>query len=360
MLQIDGSGIRRMFDIGASKQLINMALGEPHFDVPAAVKRACMSAMLAGKNKYTQNAGIVELRRAVARKLKHENRIRANENQVIVTCGALGGLSIIFQTLFQKGDEVILFDPYFVAYERLVRLNGATPVFVDTYPDFTLDAEKIRSKITERTKAIILNNPCNPTGRVFSREELKAVADVAREHDLVIISDEVYEKFVYDGEHLSIGRIYPKTVTVNGFSKSHAMTGWRIGYVHGPQEIMEHALKAQQFNFTCAPAPFQYAAMAALKTPVRKHVAMYKKKRNVVWNGLKDNYEFQKPAGAFFAFIRAPIRAQDFVQRCMKKRLIVVPGNTFSQRDTHFRLSFACPTETLEKGISVLNSLCRE
>jgi len=353
---IDASGVRRMFD-ACGPDTINLSLGEPDFDVPDSVKRACISAVRAGKNGYTPNAGITELRCAIARKLRKENKIRADEDEIIATCGAIGGLSIAFQTLLEDGDEVVLFDPYFVAYERLARLNGAKPVSIDTYPDFAIRAEDIESKVTARTKAIIANSPCNPTGRVYSGKELKAIAAVADEHDLVVISDEVYEKFTYEKRHVSIGSIYDKTVTINGFSKSHAMTGWRIGYMHGPRGIIEQALKLQQFNFTCAPAPFQYAALAALKTSVRAHVGACRRKRDMLWDSLHDCYEFVKPEGAFFAFARSPIPAQQFAERCIERGMAIVPGDAFSGRSSHFRVSFATSRENLKRAAAILRSL---
>ncbi len=365
------SGVRKMFDMASKvKDPISLTIGEPDFDVPSNVKEKAIEAIRQGKNKYITTAGLPELKKALLEKLSSKNGIKADMDSIIVTSAASGALSIVFTALLQKGDEIIIPDPYFVAYKQLALQNEATPVFVDTKEDFSLDVDAIKKNITKKTKAIIINTPNNPTGKVYTEEELRELAKVAGKKGVIIISDEVYEDFCFEKKHFSIGSIYSNTITVNGFSKSHAMTGWRIGYCVGPKEVIQEAIKVQQFNFVCAPTPFQYAAIEALKTDVSQELKAYKHRRDLVYSGLKDKYDIVKPEGAFYAFVKYPEGKKDlsrdvvivptdtgekFIAKCIENSLLVVPGKTFSEKDTHFRISFAASEEVLKKGIAVLN-----
>lgn len=354
---MDVSGIRKMFEMAAKiKDPVSLSIGEPDFDIPENVKRKAIEAIEKGLNKYTPTTGIPELKNAIIDKLKKENDMIIEEDQLIVTSAASGALSIILTTLLERGDEIIIPDPYFVSYKYLALQNEATPVFVDTKKDFSLDLDKIKKAINGKTKAILINTPNNPAGKVYSEEELRKLAEIAAEDNITIISDEVYEKFAYDNKHFSIGRVYQNTVTINGFSKSHAMTGSRVGYCVGPREIIQNAVKVQQCNFVCAPTPFQHAAVEALKTPVTKELKEYKERRDLVYEGLREKYDMIRPEGAFYAFIKYPYDGEKFIQDCIKKNLLVVPGKTFSEKDTHFRISFATSKETIKKGIDILNS----
>jgi len=358
--EMNVSGVRKMFELASQmKNPLDLSLGLPDFDVPEEIKKVAIDSIKKGLNKYTPTTGIKELRQAIAQKLEKENNIHSSAENIIVTSAGSGALSIIFTTILNEGDEIILFEPYFVAYKELIIQNGGIPVYAKTNEDFSLDLKDFENKITPKTKAVVVNSPNNPTGGVYSKEELSKLADICRKHNLLIISDEIYEKFCYEKKHFSIGSIYPNTITINGFSKSHAMTGWRIGYCSGPNEIIREAIKVQQFNFVCAPTPFQHAAIKALKIK-NKHLNEYKKKRDIIYNELKINYELIKPEGAFYAFIKYPYNPEKFINNCIKNNLLVVPGTAFSRSNTHFRISFANSDETLKKAVEILNKISKE
>jgi aspartate aminotransferase/aminotransferase len=263
--------------------------------------------------------------------------------------------------LINPGDEVIVPDPYFVMYKHLVSMLGGKCIFVDSYPDFELPVEKISQAITNKTKMIILNSPCNPTGVVYSRQQIMALAEIAAEKDILILTDEIYERFCYDGECPSIANYYEKSLLLRGFSKSCAMTGWRLGYVAAGEsltEVIEEMTKIQQYTFVCAPTPFQKAAIAALDYETSDLVDAYRKKRDVLYEGLKDKFELVKPGGAFYAFVKTPGRSgSEFVERAIKNNVLIIPGNVFSEKDTHFRISYATSDEKIKQGVEILCGL---
>ncbi|RKY23425.1 MAG: hypothetical protein DRP62_05895 [Planctomycetota bacterium] len=232
---------------------------------------------------------------------------------------------------------------------------------MDSYPDFELPVEKITRAITAKTKLLILNSPCNPTGVVYSEQQIKALAKVAAERDILIMTDEIYEKFCYDSDSPSIANYYDKTILLRGFSKAYAMTGWRLGYaaVHESiKDVIEEMTKLQQYTFVCAPAPFQKAAIAALDYDVSNFVNVYRKKRDLLYDGLKDKFELVKPGGAFYAFVKAPGgSATDFVEKAIANNVLVIPGNVFSEKDTHFRISYAASDNKIEQGVEILCKL---
>ncbi|MBN1421702.1 MAG: pyridoxal phosphate-dependent aminotransferase [Planctomycetes bacterium] len=358
MDKVTVSGVRRMFELAARiRNPVDLTIGQPDFDVPQPVKDAAIEAIRAGRNRYAPTTGLGELREAIARKLTERNGIRVAQDQVVVTSAGSGALTIAFLSLLDPGDEIIVPDPYFVSYRQLAHIAGAEPVFVDTYPEFLPDPDRIRAAITPRTRAIVINSPNNPTGRVYPRDRLEAIAEVADAHGLPIICDEVYEDFVYEAEHVSIGSFYPRTVTVNAFTKSHAMTGWRVGYLTGPPEVLEAAIKVQQFTFVCAPTPFQRACLVALGGGASAPVAEYRRKRDIIWDGLQDRYPLVRPEGAFYAFVESPYETSRFIEDAVRESLIVVPGEVFSRRDTHFRISYAAADETLRRGVEILRML---
>ncbi|MCK5226369.1 MAG: aminotransferase class I/II-fold pyridoxal phosphate-dependent enzyme, partial [Planctomycetes bacterium] len=216
--------------------------------------------------------------------------------------------------------------------------------------------------ITDKTKLIVLNSPCNPTGIVYSVEQIKAMAKVAKEKDILIISDEIYESFCYDGQYQSIANYYDKTLLLGGFSKTYAMTGWRVGFATAPAalaEVIEQMTKIQQYTFVCSPTPFQKAAVAAMDYDVSNSVAAYKKKRDMIYNGLKDKFELNLPGGAFYAFVKAPdgISATKFVEKAIANNVLIIPGNVFSEKDTHFRISYATSDDKIQEGIEILCKL---
>lgn len=362
MSKIDSSGIRKVFNLAkVLENPINLSIGQPDFDVPDQLKQEATNAINAGFNKYTQTQGILELREKVSQKLKEKNNIDASPEDILVTCGVSGGLFLAFYTLLDPQDEAIIFDPYFTMYKHLINFIDGVPVYVNTYPDFSLKIDKVKDAISEKTKVIVINSPSNPTGKAYSKNELELIAQVAEENDLVVISDEVYEEFMYEKEHFSIGSIYDKTVTLNGFSKTYAMTGWRIGYATGPSEIIQEMSKLQQYSFVCAPSFAQVAAIKALEYDVSEYIKEYRQKRDLIYNGLKDYFKVEKPDGGFYIFPQLNgITATAFVEKAIAKDLLIIPGNVFSEQDTNFRLSFAASNEMIERGIEVLIDLVKE
>lgn len=358
--QIDSSGIRKVFDLAAQlKDPVNLSIGQPDFDVPPEIQQACVDAIHTGKNAYSPSQGIGPLRERlqalVDQRYGHEDR------KVFISSGTSGGLVLTMLSLVNPGDEVIIFDPYFVMYPHLVRLVGGTPILIDTYPDFRIDLERVASAITERTKLILFNSPANPTGVTADLDEVRGLADLAAKHNIALLSDEIYSQFVYDGQLLTPADHNPRTIVIDGFSKSHAMTGWRVGWVHGPSEVIETMIKLQQYTFVCAPQPAQWASLAALDVEIAGHRADYRRKRDLLIDGLKDHYEFTIPGGAFYLFPKAPESAgnsgSEFVRRAIENELLIIPGNIFSQRDTHFRISYAAPDATIHRGIEILRRL---
>jgi aspartate aminotransferase/aminotransferase len=272
-----------------------------------------------------------------------------------------GGLVLAFIALVQEGDEVLLSDPYFVMYKHLANLFGAKPVFVDTYPDFKLLPERLEEKVSPRTKMLVINTPANPTGKAYSADELRGIAEFARRHDLLVISDEIYDHFIYDQPHDTFAKYYEKTVLLNGFSKSSAMTGWRLGYAAGPHEVIEPMKTLQQYSFVCAPSFAQKAGLAALDYDIDEYIRHYKTKRDLIYDGLKNHFEVEKPGGAFYIFPKAPNGdGVDFVARAIANNVLIIPGNVFSEKNTHFRISFAAPDDTIRRGIEVLQRVAKE
>lgn len=353
----DSSGIRKVFDLAAKmKDPINFSIGQPDFDVPEEIKNACIDAIRAGKNAYTLTQGIAPLREKLQAKL--DAQYRHPDRKVFVTLGTSGALSLAMWSLVNPGDEVIMFDPYFVMYPALTRLVGGVPVIVDTYPDFRIDPRKVAAAITPRTKLILLNTPANPTGVVASEEEVRGLAALAAERNVVLISDEIYSAFSFDTALTSAASFHERTLVIDGFSKSHGMTGWRLGYVHGPAEIIDTMIKLQQYTFVCAPQPVQWAGTIAMGVPMDQHFAAYQRKRDLIFDGLKDKYEVVKPGGAFYIFPKSPRGSgSEFVARAIENNLLIIPGNIFSNRDTHFRISYAASDTTIARGIEVLRRL---
>ena len=358
--QIDASGIRKVFALAEKlKDPINFSIGQPDFDVPDAIKEEAIKAIKAGQNKYSLTAGDETLREKIAEQISAE--FGWEKPAVLVASGVSGGLLLAFMVLVNPGDEVIVADPYFVMYKHLVNMLGGKCVFVDGYPDFKLPVEEIGRAVTAKTKMIIVNSPCNPTGVVYSEEEMKALAEIAAEKDVLVLTDEIYERFSYDGDCPSIASYYSKSLLLRGFSKSYAMTGWRVAYVvvhESLSDVIEQMTKIQQYTFVCAPTPFQKASIAALDLDVKDLVDAYRKKRDLIYEGLKDKFELVKPGGAFYAFVKAPRGgATEFVEKAIANNVLVIPGNVFSEKDTHFRISYATSDEKIEQGIEILRKL---
>lgn len=357
---IEVSGIRKAFDLaGSLTDPINLSIGQPDFPVPAAAKEAAKAAIDRDLSGYTITQGIAPLRDRLLADVRA--RHPGNDDRaVIVTSGSSGGLSLALLCTIDPGDEVILFDPYFVMYPHFVTLAGGTPVIVETYPDFRIDLDKVRAALTPRTKAILVNSPGNPTGVLLDRATLRGLAELARAHDLLLFSDEVYRAFCYDEPYTSPLEFNADTVVFDGFSKAYGMTGWRLGYCHGPRRLIEEMTKLQQFTFVCAPSMVQHAGLAALEADQTPIVAAYKAKRDRLVAALQGLYELVTPGGAFYLFPRVPWgTGAEFVAEAVKNNLLVIPGATFSRRDTHFRISYAVNDAMLERGIDVLRRLAR-
>ena len=358
---IDASGIRKVFALGEKlKDPVNFSIGQPDFDVPGPLKEEAIKAIRAGQNKYSQTAGDSLLKEKISELVKKE--IGWDKPAVLVTSGVSGALLLAFMALVNPGDEVIIPDPYFVMYKHLVNMLGGKCVFADSYPDFKLPVEKIHDCLTDKTKLIILNSPCNPTGVVYSEEQIKALAKIAAEKDVLVITDEIYEKFCYEGSCPSIANYYRKILLLRGFSKSYAMAGWRLGFAAADEslrDVIEQMTKIQQYTFVCAPSPFQKAAIAALDYDVSDLVDAYKRKRDLIYDGLGDKFDMVKPGGAFYAFVKAPAgkSATEFVEKAIANNVLVIPGNVFSEKDTHFRISYATSDKKIEQGIEILRRL---
>ncbi|MDB5173936.1 MAG: aspC [Phycisphaerales bacterium] len=381
---VDASGIRKVFDLAAKmKDPINFSIGLPDFDVPEEAKDAAIEAIRSGHNRYTPTQGIAPLRERLRKDLTAE--MGRDVGDVLITSGVSGALLLAILATIDPGDEAIFLDPYFVMYKHLLTLAGGKSVIVDSYPDFRFPAEKVEKAITPRTKLLILNSPSNPTGVVMTEAEVRAAVDVANRHGLLIVSDEIYEPFLYGGlrtedsglskENVappsgsalspqssvlpSPARHYPNTLILRGFSKSHAMTGWRLGCVAGPEAVVQQMAKVQQYTFVCAPSPFQHAALKAMDLPMDAAVDSYRRKRDRVVEGLSRKFEIVKPEGAFYIFPKAPagMTATEFVAKAIENNVLIIPGNVFSERDTHFRISYATTDEKIAAGCEVLCSI---
>ena len=248
---------------------------------------------------------------------------------------------------------MIVFDPYFVLYDSLSAVIGGKVVYLDTYPDFQIDLDRVADAITPRTKAIIFNSPANPTGAVAGEEVVRGLAELAARRNVVLISDEIYRAFCYDRPFVSPARYNPQTLVVDGFSKTYGMPGWRLGFAHGPSAIIREMLKLQQYSFVCAPHPLQWAAAAAMDLDMTPQIDAYRRKRDRIVAGLADDYELVTPGGAFYAFPKLPWgTGMEFVARAIEKhQLLIIPGSVFSRRDTHFRISYAADDAVIDRGI---------
>ncbi|MGP0576839.1 aminotransferase A [Paenibacillus peoriae] len=368
------SGIRKIANkVAALPGTLSLTIGQPDFPTPAHIMEAAHRAINEGRTSYTPNPGLPELREAaaafVARKYGLNYR---GQDEVIVTNGASEALDITLRTILSPGDEVILPVPIYPGYEPLIRLSGGIPVFADTRNSgFKLTAEVLEPYLTERTKAVILGYPSNPTGRVMNREELEAVADLLKERDLFIISDEIYSELIYETPHVSIAALpdmRERTIVINGLSKSHSMTGWRIGFTLAPAEITQHMVKVHQYNVTCASSISQYAALEALTVGIDDALPMreeYRKRRDYVHGRLTDmGIPLEKPEGAFYLFpsiAHFGLSSMDFTLKLLEEHgVAVVPGDAFSSYgEGYIRLSYAYGQDVLEQGLDKIERFVR-
>ncbi len=358
---IDASGIRRVFDLAAKlSDPINFSIGQPDFDVPDIIKERAINAIREGKNRYTPTQGIAELINPIKQQVA--DATGWTNPGVLILSGTSGGIMLAMFAVLDPGDEVLFLDPYFVMYKHLPRLIGAVPVAVDSYPDFRLHPERIEAAITPRSKMLVLCSPNNPTGMALTRAELQAAADIARKHNLLVLSDEIYDAFCYQ-KHESIASLLPdQCIQLKGYSKTYAMTGWRLGYAAGPAVIIEQMSKLQQYTFVCAPSPAQYGAIELLHhggVDMTPQIDAYRRKRDRIVAGLGGKFEINPPQGAFYVFPKVPGNqtASEFARRGVEQNLLIIPGNVFSSRDTHFRISYATSDAKIDAGIDVLRKL---
>ncbi len=367
---IDASGIRKVFDLAAQlENPINLSIGQTDFDVPEPIKEAACRAIRDGLNKYTVTQGMAELIERVRGSFSAAHGIdgRWDDYGTLITSGVSGGLMLAIMATVERGDRVIVPDPYFVMYKHLVRMAGGEAVYVDTYPDFLLTAERVEPLIDDHTKLLLYSSPSNPTGAVLGGEAIGDLAALCEQRGVLMVSDEIYDAFCYEKADTPTGPRTPSAadytdhaLILRGHSKSYGMTGWRLGYALGPRPVVEQMTKLQQYTFVCAPSMVQKAAALAVKdVDLAPYVRAYRRKRDMVVEKLSPHFELNIPDGAFYAFPKVPgdQTGTQFVERAIANNVLVIPGNVFSERDTHFRLSYACDDATLEQGLNVLVKL---
>ncbi|HUV89270.1 MAG TPA: pyridoxal phosphate-dependent aminotransferase [Anaerolineae bacterium] len=370
------SGIRRFFDIAATMEdVISLGIGEPDFDTPEPIVQAGIEALKQGKSHYTSNSGLIELRRAIAEHLdKTYGQTYNPASEILVTVGVSEALYLAFAATLDPGDEVIIPEPCFVAYAPEVIFAGGTPVMVPTRveTDFQVTADAVKKAITPRTKALLVGYPNNPTGAVMTRERLNEIAAVAKQHDLLVISDEIYDRLVYGTRHVcfpSLPGMYSRTILLQGFSKAYAMTGWRVGYIAAPAELMEMMRKVHQYTIMCAATVSQVAALAALQEGepyVQQMVAEYDRRRRLIVDGLNEiGLKCFEPRGAFYAFPSVEVTGMDeneFAEKLLhEERVAVVPGSAFGEAGRGYvRCSYATAYEKIEEALERLRRFVRK
>jgi aspartate aminotransferase len=355
---IDTSGIRKIFE-AAGSDAINLGLGQPDFDTPEHVKKGAIDAINEGFTGYTLGPGITELREALSKKFREENAIATTPDDIIVTSGASEALEIALASLVNPGDEVLLADPGFVSYASLAGIMGGKGIGVPLSDDLRMQPEDVMEKITSKTKAFIVNSPSNPTGAVQTEKDMKGFAEIADDYDLTLISDEVYEHFIYEGEHVSPAQYSDNVITVNATSKTYSMTGWRLGYVTASSEYIQQMLKVHQYVQACACSISQRAALAAIQGPFDPVVHMrekFKKRRDMLIEGLNGmGIKCHKPAGAFYAF---PEVEPEYAQQLIANGVVVVPGEAFGEGGAgHMRISYATSMQNIKKAMKIMEEI---
>lgn len=366
------SGIRKFFDIVSEmKDAISLGVGEPDFDTPWHIRDEGIYALERGKTFYTSNSGLKELREEICKYQKRHQNIDYNPlTEVLVTVGGSEAIDIGLRAMINSGDEVIIPQPAYVSYEPCALLAGAKPVIIDLKPenDFRLTPEELETAITDKTKVLILAYPNNPTGAIMESEDLEKLAKIIIEHDLYVISDEIYSALTYKGKHVSIASLdgmKERTILINGFSKAYAMTGWRLGYACGPEEIIKQMTKIHQFAIMCAPTTSQYAAVEALKhgdDDVKTMCEAYNQRRRFLLNAFKEmNLECFEPYGAFYVFPcikEFGMTSVEFATRFLEEeKVAAVPGDAFGASGEGFlRISYAYSLENLKIAMERLKN----
>ncbi|MCK4637053.1 MAG: pyridoxal phosphate-dependent aminotransferase [Methanomicrobia archaeon] len=351
--------------------IISLGAGEPDFDTPKNIRDAATRALNSGKTHYEPTKGDFELRKAIARKLKNDNHIDADPEDIVVTVGAKFGIYLAAQAILEKGDNVVLLDPAWVSYESIAELSEAqvTRIATEEEEGFVPDLDVITEHMDKSTKMIVVNSPCNPTGAVYPPKILKGIVEIAEDNGSYVFTDEIYEKLLYEGEFYSPGSEYENIITVNGFSKSHAMTGWRLGYVHAPKDIIEGMVKIYQHSASCVTAFAQMGALEALVSEeserfVQKMVKEYRKRRNFIMKLIEksDIFECKKPKGAFYVFPSYDLKMKsiEFAKKLLREaHVATVPGFAFGEcGEYHLRMAYTAPNEKIEEAfIKIENSL---
>ncbi|MDE6132843.1 MAG: aminotransferase class I/II-fold pyridoxal phosphate-dependent enzyme [Oscillospiraceae bacterium] len=370
------SGIRKFFDIAATMEnVISLGVGEPDFHTPWAVRQTAISTLEKGKTVYTANSGLMELRKTICGYIKRKIGVEYQpESELIITVGGSEGIDLGIRALIDPGDEVLIVEPCFVCYAPIVELTGGVPVPIETTEEtgFKLTAEAVKSKITDKTKLLILPFPNNPTGAIMTKEDLEPIAEVIKDTDILVMSDEIYSELTYDGKHFSITQIegmQERTLLVNGFSKAFAMTGWRLGYVAGPAPIIKQMLKIHQYAIMCAPTVSQYAAITAMTAcddEVEKMTNEYNIRRRWLVNALNDiGLTCFDPKGAFYVFpsIKSTgLTSQQFCEELLyKHNVAVVPGDAFgASGEGYIRISYAYSLKHLMEAMERISEFLEE
>ncbi len=349
--------------------VVDFGPGEPDFDTPEHARRAAIEAIEAGMTHYPPGRGLPELRESIAEKLERENGVRYDPMEVIVTPGAKQAILEAVFVSSRPGDEVVIFDPGWGSYDAIVRLAGATPVHVQLHPDFTIDTGALRDALSPRTRSVIVGTPSNPTGHVLGGEELEILADVCTANDLLLISDEIYERISYGETPISpatLAGMQERTVTVNGFSKAYAMTGWRLGYAAAPRDFVDAMLKVHEHSVTAAASFVQVGGIAALRgpqEPIRMMVEEFARRREIVVEGLNrlPGVSVSPPDGAFYAFpdiSGTGLSGTELAFRLLECGVAVTPGAGFGDDwDTHIRLSFATGEDRIRAGLERMGEI---
>jgi len=349
---------RRIYELSRTvDDPINLVVGQPDFEVPRSLRDAACAAIQAGRNSYAPTQGLVPLREQIHAAVS-QRYPQATGRDVLLTGGTMAALNLALLATLNPGDEVILFDPAFMAYEPMVRLFGGVPVWVDTYPDFQIDPERVAAALSPRTKVILFCSPGNPTGVIQHPERVQAVAELARQRAILLVSDEIYGEFVYDAPCVSPLAFNPETLVVGSWGKTHAITGWRIGYAHGTKRLIEAMTRVQMVTFVAGPSFAQHALLDAGPIDLSEPLRAYQRKRDWLLAELTADYPGPKPGGAFYLFLPTPWgTATEFVNEAVRHKLMILPGCVFGRRDTHFRLSYAVSDTMLERGLAVLRRL---
>lgn len=364
------SGIRKFFDVAKQMEgVVSLGIGEPDFETPLHIRQAAITSIEQGKTAYSSNQGMLELREEIAKYLKERFALSYDgKDQIVVTVGASEGIDLALRAVVEPQDEVLVVEPSYVSYKPCITMCGATPVVIATQAknEFRLTAEELKASITPKTKALILPFPNNPTGAIMEKDDLEKIAKIIIEHDLVVISDEIYAELTYGRQHVSIASLpnmYERTIVLNGFSKAFAMTGWRLGYAAGPTELIQAMNKIHQYVIMCAPTPSQYGGMEALTSSLRTQDIetmrnAYDERRKIMVNGFRAmGLDCFEPLGAFYVFPSIQSTGMSSEMFCEKllfeDKVAVIPGTAFGACGEGFiRCSYAYSVEEIQTALT--------